>query len=152
MTSVSGPPCFGLAYQAFPLTRLQKVLTTGASFSALSPLGFKLVVIYKVTIRGAYDLPDDLLIWAVLDLFKKIIVRSRAWWRIGNDPTATTIPSPITVRPPLPNPFQTYHRWPSPRNLSSSEIGMMMCRKDRFGVNIFRLIKRLTEATEMPPR
>ncbi len=27
-----------------------------------------------------------------------------------------------------------------------------MCRKDRFGLNRFRLIKRLTEVVEMPPR
>src|SRR4029077_4545055 len=29
---------------------------------------------------------------------------------------------------------------------------MIMCRKDRFAFNRFRLIKRLPEATEMPPR
>ena len=27
-----------------------------------------------------------------------------------------------------------------------------MCRKDRFAVNCFRLIKRLTELAEIPPR
>jgi hypothetical protein len=131
------------------LTGLQKVLTTGASFSALSSLRFKLVVIYEVTIRGAYDLPDHFLIWIVLDLINKIIVRSRARWRIGNDPTCTIIPSPVTVRPSLPNPCQKYHRWPSPRNLSSSTTGIKTWRRARFGFISPRFMSRLSEAGAM---
>jgi hypothetical protein len=75
-----------LAFQALSLTWLQKVLTAGAFFSAFSSGRFQAVVIYKVTIRGAYDLPDYFIVWLVLDLIDKIVVCPGAWWWIADYP------------------------------------------------------------------
>jgi hypothetical protein len=152
MTPVSSLSCFGLTFRALPLARFQELFTSGASFSAPSSFTFKLVVIYEVTIRGVYDFPDYSFIWAVLDFLNKIVVRSGAWWRIRDDFGCAITPSLITRRPSPPNFFQKYHRCPSNRNLSSSEIGTRRCRNDLLGFTSPRPIKRLREAGEMPPR